>query len=346
MTKILPQKPRGKQPPESGIVLEGMEAYGEFPLTRGSPWEQCKNADDLRSEILRFHEATGARWHSTGAITSEQWLREHYRPGWIRPTEIPEECQNVREPDLSIVVPTVSWPTGDFVHALDLNAMYLAASASLALPTGSPQLVDTHEAGLAALAGIPGFYRPKFSPQFMTHPTAQRFMQKTLGFDPPGMFDSAWIYTSHHRYLEPWAKTWRRARWALLDEGGPALDAVKQTYRQGIGRLGSTRRKNLTDPLYQPYWRLAVQAEARTRLLRRLDGLVRQPIAIDVDCVWFVTNYELPDQLALDYGIPLISKGGGFHHAGSMSRDDAFIAVHTTDRKATALKNLREGLRK
>jgi hypothetical protein len=296
---------------------------------RGGPWGDCGTGEELLEQLARWHRATGgAVWRRTGAITSEAWLRDHYRrAGTLRATETPEGLENV-EADLT-------WHRAPFAlveakaahcHAFDLNAMYLSAASSLALPVGTPE----HRSGRwvdKPAATEPGYWR--LDRGWVTSPTLA-LLREQLGPDLKVL--EGWCYPEHHRFLEPWYRTWRDARAELLAGGGPALEAVKATYRQGVGRMGSTRRaRGDADPLHQPYWRQAVIAEARTRLERRIAKLRQGPVAVDVDCLWFLTNTADPTRFAHRTGLPVGDGLGQFHLRSSCTGRAARSALEDPD---------------
>lgn len=279
-----------------------------------NPWGRIEFGPELLGELLTFTEATGMLWNRSGAITSDVWLRENNdsKRSHLGVTLHPEVARDQSlEPDLC-------WTAKEFparathCYGFDLNAMYLGAASSLALPVGEFQRSEPVETNELMLSGLPGYWQligNNGELTWVTTPTAQYSGQVALdGYYWPG----------HHRFLEPWYKMLRDARTQLLEEGGPALEAVKAVYRQGIGRLGSTRRKDLSDPLYQPYWRHAVQAEARTRLLRRIGKLSQRPVALDVDCAWFFTSSRTPEAFAKRIGLPLGTGIGQFKVHGSV----------------------------
>ncbi len=124
----------------------------------------------------------------------------------------------------------------------------------------------------------------------------------------------------------------RDARAALPDfaggfgpDRGP-LEAVKAIYAWGAGRLASRtgRSKDLAeDPLFQPYWAWAIIAEARARLHRRLSATKTGPVAIEVDCAWFLTRHASPELFAVREGLPLGESLGQFKSAGACSGAEA-----------------------
>lgn len=277
-----------------------------FPLwDRSSPWHGLTWGPSLLGELVTFMEATGGMlWRRSGAITSDAWLRSRWWDN-LAPTEYPEELAGAANLEADLILfrrLTDRERRARYVVGFDVNAMYLAAASSLALPVGAH---ERHQAPAAAL-GFPGYFRT--GDRWVTQPTAR--------FEDLRAVDECVIWRTSHRFLEPWYRCLRDARTALLEEGGAALEAVKQVYRLGIGRLGSTRRSLSGDPLYQPYWRHAVMGEARSRLLRRVHALPRPPLAIDRDALYFATDSLSPETLAGRLGLEISPQAGKFKVLG------------------------------
>ena len=313
---------------------------------RGSPFQRIEFAPELLGELHEFHEATGMLWKRSGAITSDAWLRDHFAKNHLlKSTEYPEIAEDGNlEPDLH----TRREPEGgekraSRVVAFDVNAMYLGAMSSLALPVGPLghySAADTHppEVGYPLVLG-PGYWWSH--DHWRTTPTAVYHGQTCAG--------EAYTWSESHRFLEPLYRTLRDARTVLLHRpDSAALEAVKQVYRQGIGRFGSTRRTRDGDPLYQPYWRHAVMAEARCRLLRRIDTLATKPVAVDVDCLYFFAGVKAasdPVRFAREVGLPLDDQVGHFKYAGAMPGKPA-REILAGPSIAAAMRDLREGISK
>jgi hypothetical protein len=164
-----------------------------------------------------------------------------------------------------------------------------------------------------------------------------------------------YTWPSSGRHLRPWYELIREARADLLVAGGPALGAVKDMCREGLGRMASKARtvpqgRTLADdPTYQPYWAWAVIAEVRERLMARVDALAELsrpvvPVAIDTDCLYFLSSRRSPGQLAVALGLPLGSGLGQFKPAGSCTAAEAREAL-ADDRTPRAVAALREVVR-
>lgn len=298
---------------------------------RYSPFNSCSHfAPDLAGEVGEFNERTGMMWRRNGQTTSDAWLRDNLRG--LRTTDAPEPGDNGNlEADLRTVRELEdSERRAKFVHAFDANAMYLGAASSLALPVGR---AEHNVDGNIYPVTMPGYWR--YGAEWITTPTAR--------FRDAGAAQEFYGWPEWHRFLEGWYKALRDARNELVVFGpSPALDAVKATYRQGIGQLASHRKEHI-DPLYQPYWRHAIQAEARTRLERRIRELKVQPLAVDVDCLYVLAGSPDPVFTAMRVGIPLGNGIGEFKVTGTAT--GAHVrAILKSSRGPEALGALREAV--
>lgn len=301
-----------------------------------SPFGGTDGPWSLLSEARAFYEAThGARWCGAGSITSDNWLRGRLK-GRLAPTEEPPPVEDGAALELAYVWhrrPADDEKSFRYVHGLDLNLSYAAPVSSLELPTGrvvhrdfpchfDPRLPGVYlfEPGPWLQSGPPpwGCGIPEGeSTIWVTAPTAERMIQ--LGYEPV----EGWVWPEHGRHLRSWYEMLRDARAELLD-GGPALQAVKQTCRMGLGRLSSERR-SLTrgaesledDPLFQPYWDWAAIAELRCRLQRRVAALKVVPVAVHTDAIYFLSSRKDPDALGEAFGLPMGDGLGQFKAGGS-----------------------------
>jgi hypothetical protein len=301
---------------------------------RGSPFHSCAGfAPGLAGEVGEFVERSGMLWRRNGQTTSDAWLREHVRD--LRSTEAPPPGDDGNlEADLRTVRElTDAERRLRFVHAYDANAMYLGAASSLSLPVGQAKYYPADLApGPQIKANFgPGYWR--CGDVWVTTPTA--------AYSNTHPIVECWKWPEHHRFLEKWYRVLRDARKALVPFGpSPALDAVKATYRQGIGQLAS-HRKDRSDPLYQPYWRHAIQAEARTRLERRIATLLVSPFAVDVDCIYVLGNLPDAEITARRIGVPLGDGIGEFKVKGT-ARASIVRSILKSSREAEVLAALRK----
>lgn len=325
----------------------------------------------LLVEVARINHVLGAvpraRWVATGAVTSDVWLRERHRqPGSvpIRPSEpviLPEGARLAGAAQVRWARRAAPAERGVYCHSFDVNAMYLAAASSLRLPQGAASHIDApalEPVSARARAKTPGYHRlerwtPKDlvgsgvtvagpGPVWVTSPTLELLSERNA----PRVAES-WIWADHHRHLESWYRMLRDGRTFLGD--GPALVALKDIYRAGVGRLGSRRRAREGDPLHQPYWRDAIVSEANARLCRRIRGLAKRPAAIDVDCLYWLTDTADPVLFAGEIGLPVDDQPGHLHHAATIDGPTArqiLSGVKPTDPRSIwrALENLRGGL--
>lgn len=314
----------------------------------GSAFAGVDDAYRLLCEVAWYEHATGgtAPWRGGGTITSDAWIRQTYRTtrrADLAVTEHPEPVVSgaAREARWYWTrEPLASESRLRYCHALDLNLAYAAVAGSIPMPIGACEHKDLPhfdkrvpgvwhiEPEAWGDATLPAPWaddhrRGRPGPYWVTTPTMERVDQ--LG----GWAIEAYTWPEHHAFLRPWYEMIRGARAELLEVGGPALAAVKEISRRGVGRLASrTRTKALElDELYQPYWTWAVIAECRARLHRRLSALEVRPVAIDTDCVWFLSSRATPEILADKLGLPFGSGLGQFKSAGSCSAAEARAAL-------------------
>ena len=290
---------------------------------RQSPFYGVADPEVLLRELIAFKVATGMLWRRSGAITSDAWLRNHYGTK-LKSTEYPDVARETNlEPDLHYHRPPVDAELrAQFLYAFDISGMYLGAASSLALPEGQFLHIGADDERRSFRSSEPGYWHAPIAQRgeqladlWMTSPSAAYFAD---------WYSEGYYWPNHRRWLEPWYKVLRDARAELMASPHPvALAAVKAVYRMGIGRLGSERRQRFDDPLYQPYWRHAVQAEARTRLERKIAALPQAPVAVDVDCLYFLSNYTEPGRLAARLGLEISSQLGKFQIHGRGSGREA-----------------------
>jgi len=213
-----------------------------------------------------------------------------------------------------------------FVHAFDLNGMYLSAASSVELGLGAARHVDNpaFEGKLPPgywLIAPPRWTNAKLPDPF--DPAGHGYAGKAVWVATPTLqtvrelYDlsptpiEAYVWDESARYLEPWYERLRDARKRLLEaddtDAGVVLRTVKRTYAAGIGLLGSNYLMS-GRPLYRPDWRHHILANARGRLLRRIERVAEQsgryPIAIFVDALLY-TSDEADPTLAVPAGLTL-----------------------------------------
>lgn len=234
-------------------------------------------------------------------------------------------------------LPDLGW-----LHAYDVNGMFLAACSSVELGFGEPVHHKRYLAGLPTKA--PGFFRAS------VRPPQRRAFHSSLPFVVDGKrhwypgpvldllheggaritITEAWTYPERHRWLAPWYERLRDARTALLAQGGPAaavaLDAVKRTYTAALGRLAASWMQP-GDAAFRPDWRLAVIARAFANMQRHLakvhahSGVV--PLARDADLVVYACTIEAPELAADQLGLELHeTQLGKWKHAGTIPADE------------------------
>ena len=306
----------GEPVPGWAWAADGVSAAVEVGVLPADPRRSPWPADPARlvEELAAFEAALGARWHLSGAVTSDRWLRAYYRaPGGLRLAHSETVDVGIRLPVTHWARPAGRRDSGGYLHAWDVNAMYLAPASSLALPVGpATRLRPPID---PAKNPPPGYWRLDHE-GWVTTPTLVYARERG---DTLTVTDAV-IWPEHHRWLEPWYRAIRDAR-HTLPRGGPAHRALKEMYTAGIGRLGSMRRSGgAADPLYQPYWRHAIMAEADARFRRKIAAATersgRTPIAVDTDCAWYIHPSPNPTTAAAELGLVVSDQVGHFKHVG------------------------------
>lgn len=328
----------------------------------GSPFAGVDSPLELLCHLAHFDRATGGtRWCGAGSVTSDVFLRAKLGKR-IASSDAPPPIEDGSALEVAYVWhrrPGADEQNYRYVHGLDLNLAYANAASSLELPTGPAEHVDwpTFDKRLPGVYLFdPGPWPSDLPPPWsggldeegrpgsvwVTAPTAERMCQ--VGLEPL----EGWVWRQHGRHLRAWYELLRDARADLLELGGPPLEAVKQIARRGLGRLSSTRRtlpKGAEyledDPLFQPYWNWAVVAEARCRLQRRISELGVRPVAVDTDCLYFLSSRPSPTYLGARIGLPMGDGLGQFKPHGTGRARDALEALAIEDH-AGAVGALRE----
>lgn len=317
---------------------DGRDFHLIVPGWGRGPFTGLGSSRELVGALGAWYTATGeTEWHGWGTMTSDAMLRRT-----AKRTGVPEPlgAGHVRELPMEWSrAPAADEHHYRWLHALDVNGQHLAVAGSLPLPAGDAELVDwpTFDKTVPGLwhVELPPWTDPRFPPPWptdlagdgalwVTTPTMERIVQE-LGAEAM----EAYVWPTHGRYLRGWQETLRDARSWLLETGqwkGPAGAAVKDVYQSGPGRLYSPKRSASPaelDPLYQPYWYLAIVAEARCRLHRRVRALPVRPVAVYKDALYFLSSRPTPERLAEVLGLPLGDRLGAFKPAGTIPARDA-----------------------
>lgn len=304
----------------------------------GNPFRALDTPNHALSALRRFTELAGVPWLRSGGVTSDLLIaRTHDTPrGLPLAQTVAPEGVPVGELDPLHARPLAVGERG-WAHCFDLNGAYLAAASSLALPAGEPEHVtaagdvDLRKPGYWRIWAPPA--RPLLFDPFLPQPAAEADADGCRWVTSPTaalalelgelVVEEGWAWPEHHRFLDGWYRALRDARSAMLaleprgPRGDAVLDAVKATYRQGVGRMGSSRRRQGdADPLYQPYWRAAIIAQARSNLWRRANKLRNPPFAVYVDALWVTAPTTDAASAAALVGIPLGAGLGQFKPVG------------------------------
>lgn len=232
--------------------------------------------------------------------------------------------------------PNPAGDRGGWVHHYDLNGAYLAAASKLRLPQGEPIQLDPGAGAPVPLP--PGYWRLELEPWNLPYPnpTGNRprrdpelwvtspTLRLLADIEWPARVIDGWYWTDTCQALTPWYERLRDARRTLV---GPGREAVKQIYRQGIGRLASDLRTNADDPLYQPAWAHHVIAESRARIFRRIMQLATLPLAVEVDSIWVQHEAADPAEAAAAIRLPLGDELGQWKPLGRLEAGAAWSAL-------------------
>lgn len=306
-----------------GVDVNGLDAdwqtRGKVDIARpAGPWLNATSGHHLQRQLTEFRDALGVAWKRSGAVTSDRLL---YRLAGRRPWQVTEQPEGIR-PNTEGQYTWTREPVGRelsarYLVSLDANAMFLAAAAEVTVPAGPVRRIVGDELAranadaaywLIERQGLPSIDRlPHPLPgagrtAWVTSRTLQ-LLRQVYGEAVRPVDGLTW--DDRNPRLTRWAETLRDARSTL---SGPARDAVKATYTEGLGWMGSGRRSIApgSDVLAQPYARHAVMGEARCRLWRKLWRLPveQRPVAISTDRVWWLTD-EITPRHALRLGLPL-----------------------------------------
>lgn len=317
----------------------------------GSPFAGVTDHVELFEQLWSLEAALGGvGWMSSGAVTSDVLLRALHRPPRARAigrTVLPPPAVKAGRGRAPGGEAPFMWhrppaaDRGGWVHHFDLNGAYLAAASKLRLPQGDP--IQLHEAPAVELEAArkipPGYWRlevepwgietlpapwgnrPKRDPELWVTTPTLRILRE---IDWPARVIDGWYWLDSCEALTPWYERLRDARANLA---GPAREAIKQIYRQGIGRLASELRTKADDPLYQPAWAHHVIAESRARIWRRCAQLARMPLAVEVDSIWIQHEAGDPLEAAADARLPIGDGLGQWKPLGRLAAEQAHATL-------------------
>lgn len=314
-----------------------------------SPWRAPGSAGELLEGLELYARHVGIRFRRTAGATGLALMREvHSGPGAVKlPSSVqlpPPALEGGSQARGSWIAPRL--PATGYLHAYDVNGMFLAACSSAELGFGEP----THHVGQGGNGLAPGYWRAAHTGARFSGPG------RPAGLAPPfraeGWFTSPaiallqelgarisptelWVYPESHRWLEPWYARLRDARAALLalntPAGALALAALKQTYAVTLGRMAGSWLEE-GDPTFRPDWRQIVMDRARANMHRHLvkayDHSRAKPIAGDADLVVYAS--KTPDAAAAgaEIGLELDTERlGKWKPAGSCTAQEGRAAI-------------------
>lgn len=232
-------------------------------------------------------------------------------------------------------------PKEGWLHAFDLNGMFLAACSSAELGFGdaehtvAPARAGIHPAEIAGRAGyfLANVHAPRKAPAWelpfkygRPHWYTAPGLAFLLELGVTARISEAWVYPEARRWLEPWYARLRDARAALGAEEGPAaalaLAAVKRTYAAALGRLAG-RWLDVGDASFRPDWRHVVIDRARANMHRHLLRANRPPLALSADLAVWASDHDSPAAAAADLGLEVSGQLGKWKHEGAITAAQA-----------------------
>jgi len=187
-----------------------------------------------------------------------------------------------------------------YLHTYDKNAAWLGACANVELGLGG--LEERTAAGAPGAGGgvpfdpkLPGYWCARVAGAaegWYCTPTLVRATERGQSV----AISQAHVWTRHSRALASWYARLRDARAVLYADTTPAgqlaLAVFKLTYAVTISSFaGQWHRRD--SPLYRPDWRHAILAQGAANLSRalgRMDTAGCTPVAVNIDCVYIVSD--------------------------------------------------------
>ena len=267
----------------------------------GDPFGEAEHGAELLAAAVAYRDALAGWTFRHSAITTGSKLM--HAP-WTTPArrrkypDLLDECEHPAE----LLGQQVEQPYGSrwradrelgqrgrYVVAYDVNGQRLAACARLNL--GVAELAERTGGGFDPK--LPGYHLvssiehphegripPIFEPGW--HTTPRVAMAAHLGLD--FTIDRSYLWGRHVAYLNPWYERLRDARRQLLVAPTPsakiALQALKPTYLEALGRLRSERTRSTGSPYFRPHWYDSVIGQELAREYLRLHQLADAGVAV------------------------------------------------------------------
>jgi hypothetical protein len=329
-----------------------------------NPFRGAKSPPQLLAALGLYSKALGLRYRRTpGATGVALMLAVHSGPG---ATPLPPgqpappgilEAQDLKsEPERHYVADELAEAREGYLHAFDINGMYLAACSSAELGFGAAvhakaPVFDPKRPGYwralikdAGRGAAPRPYLCDGKPYWYTTP----MVELALELGATVKIREAWTYPEHHRWLAPWYEHLRDARTALMADRSPeaalALGAVKATYAQTLGRLAG-RWLQPGDEMFRPDWRHTVVSRARANMERHLVKATAAPVALDIDLAVFHSTVSDPAEAGRALGLQVGSQLGKWKWKGSLTALAAGDLVRGAKTRSGALGALLAALR-
>ncbi len=266
----------------------------------------------------------------------------------------------LREADLSML-PACSEPggflwkraltgnerTAKYIHFFDRNSQFPAACTGAELGEGSPIYATAFTEKLPGVWHVnvlPGFSNREELPPLPTGelwaytPTVQAM--KALG-SVVTVYDG-WVWTTHHRTLQEWAKHTWEARQELkrtYGKGSAQEHLTKMITNRGLGwlDLGVVRQEKRTDePTHRPDWYNLIRSLARYRMVLKLLEMAKlgsYPIMIVADNIAYVSD-DVNPETAIPGLMRRSSELGGFKSDGTYLLSEVLPFLDSLDPNA------------
>jgi hypothetical protein len=286
-----------------------------------NPFRGARGVAELLSALGLYARHVGIRYRRSPGSTGTALMRATNTFDRDRESAPPPPALASDSDDAGLwldVQGVVASSSQGWVHAFDVNGMYLAACSSADLGHGSP----THHDGAPDVRGgsWPAYWRASLSgweglrlpfkvdgqPHWYTTPSIQ--LARDLGATV--QVREAYVYPAHARALCSWYERLRDARRALMASpllGAPlALRAVKATYTYALGWLQG-HWEGTGDERFRPDWRGTIIARARANMTRALirveQGCGARPVGLSTDTVLYWSAE--PDPVAAAHALGL-----------------------------------------
>jgi len=293
-----------------------------FPLyDEHAVWGLGTDGATLLAALLAYAGAVGAPYYRSPGRTGLDLLQEVGKRGADSKREYPERLpapagQADTVTELSWLRTLAPAERGKaYLHSYDKNAQWLSAAGVVELGLSGIEERRDPTGKLPFDKKLPGYWLARIAGAaegWYCTPTLVRALERGQAV----AISQAHVWTRHSRALASWYARLRDARAALYADATPAgrlaLDVFKLTYAVTISSFaGQWHRRD--SALYRPDWRHAILAQGAanlSRALARMDAAGCTPVALNIDCVYIVSDEPDPIKACP----PTITLGTGLGH--------------------------------